>query len=354
MGHRFEFLKTLGERGPLAFHLIALAGILFLAGCGENPAALNQGALECVQKEDLAGADRLLRQALAAAPTNKTLLANLIEVYFREKKWEEAVQLLKKVQTVEGLGDDPDFQKRLAEAYVMKGDSGQAFAVLKTLLERDPENEYLLFLQGIAAISPEPAVEALNKALRLNPDRKETYLALARAQSWQGDLIGARSTLTVWNQRTGNNLDTFLIDVALYLRDNDLQTARKTLSEAPAELADNPLVRLYGAYIDLTERAIATAQATFEGLADEPTVATRAKLGAALCYLMGDDPNRAIETCEEVIADSPAEAAAFCLKGLGELKRLQRFLAKKSFEQSLALNPDQPTIRALVDRLGGR
>ncbi len=286
--------KSSGARAPRFFPVL-LIGALWLGGCGENPGALNEAALECVRKDDLAGAEKLLRQALAVAPTSKPLLSNLVEVYFREKKWEEAVALLKKIQAVEGLGEEQEFQRRLAEAYLMKGDSNQAFATLKGLLEADPDDEYLLFLQGIAAISPDPAVEALNKALQKNPDRKETYLALARAQSWQGDLVGARSTLGAWNQRSGSSRDTFLMDVALYLRDNDLQTARKTLSEAPPELTDNPLVRLYGAYIDLTERGIASAQAAFEALADDPAVATRAKLGAALCYLMGDDPNRAIE-----------------------------------------------------------
>lgn len=70
--------------------------------------------------------------------------------------------------------------------------------------------------------------------------------------------------------------------------------------------------------------------------------------------LIQDDPNLAIEMCDEVIAKHPKEVVAHTLLGLGQLKRLQKFLAKKSLETSLELNPDQPAIRALADRLGGR
>jgi predicted Zn-dependent protease len=332
----------------------AAALCLVLGGCGESSGTLNQAAIDSLEKGDMRGAEQGLMRALSKDPVNKTLLTNLVEVYFREKKWDEAVQLLKKGLSIEGLSSDNNLKVLLAEAYVMKGENGPAFNLLKDLAEKDAKNEYLLFLQGLACNAPKQAIEILKRAIEINPGRKESYLALARALAWSGETEKARATLAELSKKAGPTREVLLYQIALYLRDSDIQMARTTLSEAPADLRDDPMAKLYEAYLDLADRKVPEARAAFESLEDAAPVSNRAKLGTALCLLMEDDPNAAIENCQEVLDTNPKETVALNLKGLGQLKRLQKFLAKKTFESSLEINADQPGIKALVDRLGSR
>jgi Tfp pilus assembly protein PilF len=339
--------------GQTAVWALLLSAFL-LAGCGESPGSLNQLALESLQKGDLASAERNLKKALTKDPANMTLLANLVEVFFREQKWDEAVSLLKKSQSLEAAANDRSIKIRLAEAYVMNGDSGLAFSTLSDLLAGDNQDEYLLFLHGFSSSSPQPAIDSLTKAIQLKPDRKESYLALARAQAWNGDTDAARKTLADLDAKAGSTSETLLYQVALHLRDNDTQMARKVLQEAPAQMQQDPILKLYTAYLDLADRRIQEALSALESLEEDPALGRKAKLGSALCHLMLDDPNAAIEICEEVLKDAPDEVLAMNLAGLGQLKRLQKFLAKNSFQKSLEIRPDQPAIKALVARLGNR
>ncbi len=332
---------------------VAVAAFI-LAGCGENIQSLNQAAIERLAAGDTQGAELLLKKALEADPVNKVLVGNLGEVFFRTKKWDDAIQLFQKAQSIEGLAGDSGLKTRLAEAFVMKGDLPSAYPLLQELVKENPKDEYLLFLHGMTSSSPGPAIKSLKEAIQLKPDRKESYLALARAQAWEGDIATAKTTLDECKAKAGESPDIFLYEVALYLRDNDIENARKTIDSAPEALRGNPMTRLFQAYLDLGDRKVTEARAAFESLADNGDVGSRARLGAALCMLIQDDPNLAIEMCDEVIAKHPKEVVAHTLLGLGQLKRLQKFLAKKSLETSLELNPDQPAIRALADRLGGR
>ncbi len=327
---------------------------LLLAGCGETTASLNQAAMESLNKGDSQAAESLLKKAAVLDPVNKTLIGNLVEVFFRGKKWDDAILVLEKTQIIEGLAGDRGLKTRLAEAYIMKGEPGKAFPVLSQLIKEGPEDEYLLFLHGFTSDSPDLAITSLTKAIQLKPDRKEAYLALVRAQAWAGDAEAARGTLKTCEEKLGTSKDLILYGMGLYLREGDTEMARKLLDTAPAEVKEAPVAKLFQAYLDLGDRKVPEARAAFETLEEAPDVAVRAKLGAALCMLMQDDPNLAIELCEEVVQANPKDVTAHNLMGLGQLKRLQKFLAKRSFETSLQINPDQPAIRALTERLASR
>ena len=142
-----------------------------------------------------------------------------------------------------------------------------------------------------------------------------------------------------------------LYEVSLYLRQNDTEMAKNALSRIDEEYRDLPAARLYKAYLALADRNLEDAKLLFESLEGEDEVSNRAKLGEALCLLTEGDVGRAVELSEEVTQDDPQNAVGFNLLGLGQLKRLQKFLAKDNFQKSLVLDPDQPAIHALVDRI---
>jgi len=333
--------------------LAAAIGVvsLTLGGCGDTTAKLNQAALESLEKGDLNAAEQSLKKAIRDRPTDRTLRRNLVEVYFRQKKWDEAIRLLKNTLTIAGLESDLDLRGTLAIAHVMAGEDRQASAILRSLLEEDPNNEYMLVLDGLTAAAPQRAIESLTKALELNPDRRETYFGLVRAYAYEGETDQARKTLATIAEKFGNSPEVSLYEVSLYLRENDTEMAHQSLAKVEETFQEDPAVRLFKAYLALADRKTEEAQALFETVEAEPDVSSRAKLGEALCLLTVGDANLAIEICEQVVEENPGEPVAYNLLGLGQLKRLQRFLAKQNFEKSLELDPDQPAIRALIDRL---
>lgn len=330
-----------------------LAGV-FLSGCGSEVSDLNRKAIESLEKGDLKAAEESLKEAVRLDPTNRTLRKNLVEVHFRQEDWPRAVQLLKATREIVGLGSDLEIRALLAQAHIQAGETQQGAAVVRELLEEDPENEFYLYLDGVSATSPRRAVESLEKAIAKNPDRKESYLALANAQAFDGETERARETLDLFTGKFGSSLDASLQRVSLCLRDNDFEMAQKELDAVLAEHGDEPLAQLYSAYLAVADRRIDEALEIFESLDGVEGITQEARLGQSLCHLIQGDPNVAIELCEQILKEDETETVAMNLQGLGQLKRLQRFLAKQSFEKSLAANPNQPTIQALVDRIGSQ
>lgn len=339
---------------PIAVRLTVLCAfpvVMLFSGCGKAVNQMNQEALEAISAGNYAKAEETLKEAIRIRPTNRTLRRNLVEVYFRQNKWDEAIRMLESTMEIAGLGTDQELKTSLAIANTMKGESEIANNQFRDLLEEDPENHQLLFLDGVTAIAPQRAIDSLTKAIEMDPDHRESYFALIRAYTYAGEPEKARETLAEITNRYGDSEEVALYEVSLLFAENDLEGAREKLESLPQEAKELPTARLFEAYLALGDGEIEAAQVLFEGLEEEGEVSNRAKLGQALCLLSEGEANLAIELCEEVLAENPEEVVAYNLLGLGQLKRLQRFLAKKNFEISLEKNPDQPAIRALVDRI---
>jgi tetratricopeptide (TPR) repeat protein len=322
-----------------------------MSGCGDSTISLNQAALDSLAGGDYGTAESKLMEAIKNRPVDRTLRRNLVEVYFRQEKWDEAIRLLKSTLTISGLESDLDLRSSLALAYTMSGENQRASAELRALLEEDPDNEFMLVLDGLTATAPQHAIASLKKAIEANPDRKESYFGLARAYTYAGEAEEARAALDKIVEKFGSSPDTTLYEVSLYLREDNIEMARQSLSKLLESDETSPTARLFEAYLALADRKVEEAQTLFESIEGDPEVASRAKLGQALCLLTLGDVNLAIELCDEVVEADPDEPVAYNLLGLGQLKRLQRFLAKKSFDKSLEIDPDQPAIQALVDRI---
>jgi len=338
-------------KNGLKILMISILAVM-LPGCEKEVPKLNQQAIDQLKAGDLAGAETSLKDAIRLDPTNRTLRKNLVEVYFRQGDWARAIQLLESTREIAGLESDIELRTNLAEAYIMSGDTVLASSQIRDLLSEDPENEYLLYLDGVTATSPSRAIQSLNKAIEMNPDRKESYLALAKAHSFDADTQAALETLDRVVEKFGSTVEVPLQKISLHLRENDFEMANKELASLKEEFGEVPVARLYEAYLAVADRRVEEALEIFESLDGEEGLTEQARLGQSLCHLIEGDPNAAIELCEEVLKENETATVALNLQGLGQLKRLQRFLAKQSFQDSLEKNPNQPTIRALAERIG--
>ena len=195
--------QTGGSRWNLLGAVALVAVCVSMSGCSDRSAALNQAALASLEKGDYAAAEESLKEAVQIKPVDRTLRRNLVEVFFREGKWDEAIRLLSATLAIAGLESDLELRETKAIAHAMAGEPKVANGILRDLLKENPDNEYLLFLDGVTATAPQQAIKSLSRAIEINPDRKESYLAMVRAYAYTGDTEKARQTLDQVKEKFG-------------------------------------------------------------------------------------------------------------------------------------------------------
>jgi len=96
-------------------------------------------ANEKIRKGDLEGAERLLKEALSYEPDNSILLLQLARVYRVQRKWDEALRILKSLK-------DPKLESLFLQVEVLleAGKTQEAERTLKEILELDSHNREAL------------------------------------------------------------------------------------------------------------------------------------------------------------------------------------------------------------------
>lgn len=131
-------------------------------------------------------AETLLRTALAQAPDNPTLTAQLATVLAAQDK-AEALPLLQQLHTAHPA--DPAITRMLADVMAQAGDLAGSDKLYAALLASDPNNLDLLLVHGQNLIHQLRYTEAFvvfDKASQLEPDSGDAWSGLAFAASKTG------------------------------------------------------------------------------------------------------------------------------------------------------------------------
>jgi tetratricopeptide (TPR) repeat protein len=148
-------------------------------------------ARAAAQAGDAAGAEAVLRQALARRPGQVVLLdalGRLLEGQGRGRLG-EAVECFRAARAVQ-----PRLGVALARALIKAGRGGEAEAVVRELLRRHPNNPELHVYLGYALYEQKELVEAVQayrRAIHLRPDFPEAYYNLGNALRAQKELVEA-------------------------------------------------------------------------------------------------------------------------------------------------------------------
>jgi Flp pilus assembly protein TadD len=159
-------------------------------------------ALALQEKGDLPRAEALYRQALQLAPERPSIMNNLAAVYFRQRKYAEAMQLCERLLQI----DPRDLQAllNLGSCQIELGLVADALASYASVLELRPDDADALNNLGNALVKlqrPEEALAHLRRALAINPrhldalqNHGNALLALGQAQE---ALVSYKSALAL-------------------------------------------------------------------------------------------------------------------------------------------------------------
>ncbi len=158
----------------------------------DRGAAFTNLALVYSLMKDDEKAIELYKKAIALDPEDLNVQTTLGIIYYRDKMYDEAIDVFQKVITKAEKGSE-NYNKaiyHIAYSYDMKGDTDQAIETYKSALESNPDDKDLLFNLGRLYFSKEKLDDAIvmfKKVIELDPNDDESYLNVGQA------LIGGKN-----------------------------------------------------------------------------------------------------------------------------------------------------------------
>jgi tetratricopeptide (TPR) repeat protein len=140
-------------------------------------------------------AEEAFKKVLNGEPDSKNAAAQLAQLYFDEGDYEQAVELLNKIDEEEM---DAPLLGMLAYAYTQMSQFDKAVSVYEKALTRDPDNQevrraYAEALMGGGRLAA--ARTELEKILKADPDDGPAHLRLAQLDRQEGQFEDARKNL---------------------------------------------------------------------------------------------------------------------------------------------------------------
>jgi tetratricopeptide (TPR) repeat protein len=301
---------------------------------------------------DAAGAERLLRQALAARPDQVVLLDELGRLLERQgpSRLGEAIEFYRAARAVR-----PQLGVTLGRALVKAGRAVEGEAVLRELVRQQPNNPEAHFHVGYALLKQNRAAEAVaayREAIRLKSDFPEAHTSLGVALAAQKKLAEAaaahREAIRLKHDYPGahNNLGVALHEQKML--DDAVAACRKAIEIKPDYA---PAYNNLGAALHAQGKHGEAMAAFRRALASQPdNPSTYYNLGGAL--VAQGKPDEAVAACRKAIELKPDlpqaysnlgnallaqgkldEAEAACRKAI----QLQRDLAEAYINLGLAL-----------------
>jgi tetratricopeptide (TPR) repeat protein len=252
----------------------------------------------------------------------------------------------------QALSHDPNSIEslhNLMQLYVIQKQPDKAVAAAQQQIVLSPNNSAFYTLLGSALASKKDfagAQTAFQKAVDLNKNNAEAYVALARVQLSTGAIDATLATCTDALRASPNESAFYVLEGAAYEKKHDLESARAAYQKALDLRHDDPAISNNLAYVLLEtnsnpDLALQLAQTARRGLPESSNVADT--LGWAF-YQKGVYQS-AISMFEEAITlaskhKEPESATYRYHLGLAYAKTSQPALAKQNLERVLKIDPN--------------
>ena len=246
-----------------------------------------------------------------------------------------------------------------AKIHLRNDELEAADALIKEVLDADPENEAALLLRAgrhLAADDPEAAIEDLRSALDVAPENVRITLLLATAYERNGNATLAQERLAEAVQLSEYEPGIALRYVRLLVADEKLQVAESVLRQAMVERGPTRQLLLALGQLKLRQQDWREAEGVagrLRALDPEDQAANRLEAAALLGQRRGEEGAEMLESLLESDAENPSNLVSFvrALIAAGDMDRAASFL-----ETRLAENPDDVTsllLTASIDAATG-
>lgn len=310
--------------------LLALGAALF-AGCqGVRQNLADQHIREAnrlAERQDLHAAIEECERAARVAPHLSAPYSNMGHLYQKLGDTERAIQSF-----LEALRRDPysladamdlgalyQATRRVAEAI-------QTYLMAVQIRPSNPEAHLRLGDCYVSAGDYAEAAAAFEKAIQLSPQDSELWIRLASAEAAQGKSYEALRAYRDALERGGAKTPILVAMARIYLDQGRLTTAVSTLDKAVELDPGDPEALEVQGFCCFRMGDYVKAQTAYEGAlkADPDRAACHAGIGAICMLAFLDDPQKVDK----------------------------RELALEYWHRSLECDPDQPRIKALIQKYG--
>ena len=277
-----------------------------------------QRALNLLRADNYPEGQRLLREVVQQDPDNILARISYAGCLYRDADYAAAAD---QYRAALALGGNPAIVRaHLGRALRKQGELDAARLELRAALELDPTFAPIQVDLGYLALGARDlaaAQRSFERALELDPLDPEPQVGLGRIHLLRGDDTAAE------------------------------QAYREALELDPRSLE----ARVQLGNLRLKQRRIAEARALFDqALSDRPD-SVEALLGLGNALAFQGDLTAALAKFEAAVEQAPQSAAGWSALGFARLQLGQNAAAREALQRSLALDPNQPQIRALLLKL---
>lgn len=327
-------------------------GLLALAGCEQfDVYQENERALMAMQRGDIDRAIGILNAAMAREPASVALWRNLSVAYRLKGDVPAATSALGKALDL--APENGQLRRELARLYLSQGQWDAVWQLFDNAnIVRESTEDYLLpALAAQRQGRAESACTILANGLRAFPDTYPLLAAYASALCDAGKLDDALATARRAMERQPTAAGAAILLAQIYHLRRDANGVQEMLSALERMPTRDPLERIQLGQLLLELERFASAENEFRWAVDADPHSPEARLGLAIALYQQGKYAEGLALCEALAREQPTAAGPQTLSGYIYLSRRQRLKAIEALSASLANNPDQPAVQAVLDQL---
>jgi len=278
-------------------------------------------ASRLVRKDDLAGADQVLKQGIAEFPDSAELKLALGDLYRATKRPAEAMATYREAaakwpeSTPEGL----QARNRIVAQHAVDGNIGKARADIEAILKVAPDNAEALLSRATFAFLDrryDAAIADLRTVLRRDQS-SEASLLLARAYVGAGDLVVAKDTYRTLLDRDPTNASAAKELAVLLSDEGDAAAAADILRSFVAVRPDDAEASAALVQSLIAQRDLDAAEAEARRALASGTGGALAEQGLGRVFEARGSTADALARYRAVLAEDPGQVNA--LEGLTKI-----------------------------------
>ena len=297
-----------------------------------------------------------LKQALAAKADDPELLFQLGTLEYRAKRPQEALVHWKRSDEL--LRNDARPGLAIVELHIGQRQGVAAVAAAKTLVGKYPDNIFVqtaLSRAHLANGEVMPARAVLQEATRMAGFDPNLQVTIGRLQIGAGNLDGAAYNAAKALQSRPDDIGALVLQVEVEARRGNTAAMDSAVKTLVAKHPGSVPALLTSANVALSRGQVPAAVAGFRSAMDkEPSTGTAIML--AHSYIASKQIDQAQQVLEGWTKKQPTDRIALRALAEVQLQAGKTDAARKTYQQALALDPEEPSAlsayAALLQRLG--
>lgn len=339
MNYRFLFFA-----GILSFCLLTIS-------CGGPNTNSNQSDTKQDYQETGYPVVDGLTEKIFDDPKNHELLYQRSKAYVEIEAYDNAISDMYMAMKIDSL--QPKYYTHLADVFMNYYRSSQALETLRIAAERFPENKTILLNYAELCITlkqSQKGIQIIQKILEQDAENAQAYFLMGILMREQGDMDRAKGAF-----RRVVDIDPEIVDAYLLLGElhekDDPKIALQYLNNAITIEPENINALHSKAFFLQNNKQITEALEIYDHMNNLAPEYIPAFLNAGILYLEIKDFEKAFEQFNIIVAAEPTSHIGYYYRGLTQIERGNKDLAKADFQQALNLKSDFQRAKDELNRL---